>query len=81
MTRAEYLELQSFLQRDSAEHEGYAEVQRVGDQETEEQGGASLLDRILSRGNLNEAYKRVKSNKGAPGIDGMTVYVVLPWLL
>ena len=80
MKKAEYLELQSFLQRDSAEHEGHAEVQSVGDQETEEQGGASLLDRILSRGNLNEAYKRVKANKGAPGVDGMTVDEALPWL-
>ena len=80
MTKAEYLELQSFLQRDSAEHEGYAEAQSVGDRETEEQDGASLLDRILSRGNLNKAYKRVKANKGAPGIDGMTVDEALPWL-
>ena len=80
MTKAEYLELQSFLQRDSAEHERYAEVQSVDGQEAEEQDGASLLDRILNRGNLNEAYKRVKANKGAPGIDGMTVDEALPWL-
>ena len=33
MKKAEYLELQSFLQRDSAEHEGHAEVQSVGDQQ------------------------------------------------
>jgi len=32
-----------------------------------------LLDRILERDNLNRAYKRVKANKGAPGIDGMTI--------
>ena len=80
MTKAEYLELQSFLQRDRAEHEGYAEVRSVDNRETEEQDGASLLDRILSRGNLNKAYKRVKANKGAPGIDGMTVEEALPWL-
>ena len=80
MTKAEYLELQSFLQRDSAEHERYAEVQSVDGREAEERDGASLLDRILSRGNLNEAYKRVKANKGAPGIDGMTVDEALPWL-
>ena len=67
MKKAEYLELQSFLQRDSAEHEGYAEVQSVGNRETEERDGASLLDRILSRDNLNKAYKRVKANKGTPG--------------
>ena len=60
-------------QRDSAEHEEYAGAQSVGKQERGEQDGADLLERILSRENLNRAYKRVKSNKGAPGIDGMTV--------
>ncbi len=29
MTKAEYLELQSFLQRDSAEHERYADFEFV----------------------------------------------------
>ena len=80
MTKAEYLELQSFLQRDSAEHEGYAEVRSVDNRETEEQDGASLLDRILSRGNLNKAYKRVKANKGASGVDGMSIDEALIWL-
>jgi RNA-directed DNA polymerase len=31
------------------------------------------MARITSRDNLNRAYKRVKRNKGAPGIDGMSV--------
>lgn len=32
-----------------------------------------LLEEILEKGNLNRAFKRVKANKGAPGIDGITV--------
>lgn len=32
-----------------------------------------LIERILSQDNLNEAIRRVKSNKGAPGVDKMTV--------
>jgi RNA-directed DNA polymerase len=38
-------------------------------------GGASddLLERILSRENMLRAWKRVKANGGAPGMDGMTV--------
>jgi group II intron reverse transcriptase/maturase len=32
-----------------------------------------LLERILERGNLNKAYKRVYANKGASGVDGVTV--------
>ena len=39
-----------------------------------------MLERILSRENLNRACKRAKTNKGAPGIDGMTVEQALPWL-
>lgn len=32
-----------------------------------------LLDKILDRDNLNQAFKRVERNKGAAGVDGMTV--------
>ena len=32
-----------------------------------------LMERICTKANLNRAYKRVKANKGAAGIDGMTV--------
>src|SRR5699024_5889407 len=32
-----------------------------------------LLDQILDRENLNQAFKQVKRNKGAAGVDGMTV--------
>lgn len=32
-----------------------------------------LLDEVLQRGNLFEALRRVEQNKGAPGVDGMTV--------
>ena len=80
MKYAEYQGSLSCPQRDSAEHKGYAGAQSVGSQEGKEQGGADLLERILSRENLNRAYKRVKANKGAPGIDGMTVEDALPWL-
>lgn len=80
MKNAEYQGNLSCPQRASAEHEGYAGAQSVGSQDVKEQDGADLLERILSRENLNRAYKRVKANKGAPGIDGMTVEQALPWL-
>ena len=80
MTNAENLRKESCLQRDSAEHEEYAGVQSAGVRESREADGADLLERILNRDNLNKAYKRVKANKGAPGIDGMTVEDALPWL-
>lgn len=68
-------------QRDSVEHEGYAGARSIGARESRERDGATdLLERILDRNNLNRAYKRVRSNHGAPGIDGMTVEAALPWL-
>ena len=41
---------------------------------------SDLMERICERGNLNRAYKRVKGNKGSPGIDGMTVNEMYGWL-
>ena len=80
MARAEYPGNGGCPQRNSAEHEEYAGARSADGRETEEADGADLLERILDRENLNRAYKRVKANKGAPGIDGMTVEDALPWL-
>ena len=38
-----------------------------------------LLEQILAPENLRQAWKRVKQNKGAAGIDGMTVDNYLEW--
>jgi RNA-directed DNA polymerase len=38
------------------------------------------MERICEPAKLNRAYKRVKSNRGSPGIDGMTVAELAPWL-
>ena len=68
-------------QRESVEHEEYAGARSAGAWEGRERDGAvDLLERILNRDNLNKAYKQVKSNHGAPGMDGMTVEEALPWL-
>jgi group II intron reverse transcriptase/maturase len=80
VAKAEYSKSGSCLQRDSAEHEEYAGVQSIDNREAEEADGANLLEKILDRNNLNRAYKRVKANKGAPGIDGMTVEDAPKWL-
>ena len=79
--KAEYQGNEGFLQRDSVEHKGYAEAQSTDRKDGKERDGASsLLEAILDRDNLNRAYKRVKRNRGAAGIDGMTVEEALPWL-
>ena len=74
--------VRSCPQRDSTECEGYAGAQSAVQPGNEETAGRSqnLLEAILYRDNLNRAYKRVKANKGAPGVDGMTVEEAFPWL-
>lgn len=43
-------------------------------------GGTKFQSRVLDRNNLNQAYLRVVRNKGAAGVDGMTVDDLLPFL-
>jgi len=38
-----------------------------------------LLEQILASENLQQAWKRVKQNKGAAGVDGLTVEHYLDW--
>jgi group II intron reverse transcriptase/maturase len=38
------------------------------------------MERALSRPNMLAAYKRVRENKGSPGIDGLTVEELPVWL-
>lgn len=40
-----------------------------------------LMEEVCRRDNLNQAYLRVKANQGSPGIDGMTVDDLLPWIV
>lgn len=68
-------------QRDGVERKEYAGARSSSARESTERGGANdLLERILERENLNRAYKQVKRNHGAPGIDGMTVENALLWI-
>lgn len=72
-------------QRDSAEHEGYAGAltdsgiteNNITNADRPEGG---MLEEILAHDNLNQAYKRVKKNKGAGGVDGMKVEDLLQYL-
>jgi RNA-directed DNA polymerase len=74
-----------YPQRDNAEHEGYAgaptdkKITENNDINADSQK-SELLEEILSRDNLNKAYKRVKKNKGAHGVDGMKVEDLLQYL-
>ena len=79
------LQMEDYLQRVPAEQEENAEVctsQKIAENNitnTNEQT-EGLLEQILAGENLNLAYKQVKRNKGAGGIDGMQVDELLPFL-
>ncbi len=79
------LHIEDYLQMVSAEQKEYAEVSAhsritennhiITDFQTNE-----LMEQILQSDNLNKAYKKVKSNKGAGGVDGMSVDELLTFL-
>ena len=79
------LHMEDYLQMVSAEQKEYAEVsvyQRITENNhiITDFWADNLLELILRKDNLNKAYKRVKSNKGKGGIDGMQVDGLLPYL-
>jgi RNA-directed DNA polymerase len=41
--------------------------------------GDDLLERVLESANLRAAWQRVKANKGAPGVDGMSIEEFPAW--
>ena len=45
----------------------------------EEEQQMKLMEKILSEENLEMAIRKVKQNKGAPGVDKMTVQEVEQW--
>ena len=79
------LHIEDYLQMVSAEQKEYAEVsahQRITENNdiiTDFQTD-NLMEQILHKDNLNKAYKKVKSNKGAGGVDGMSVDELLGFL-
>lgn len=84
-TKGSQLREEGSTRKDSAEHEGYAGVhipERITEKDdaNTSKSGDKLLEKIVSRDNLNEAFKRVKANKGSHGVDGMGVDELLQYL-
>lgn len=79
------LHKEGYLQEDRMEFEvnaGALSISPTSEKEANNGKGHTmgLLEEILDRDNMNKAFKKVKSNKGKPGIDGMTVDELLPFL-
>lgn len=79
------LHKEGHLQKVSAEQKGYAEAcacQRITENTSiiTDLQTTGLLEQILQKENLNRAFKKVKSNKGSAGVDGMDVEGLLTYL-
>jgi group II intron reverse transcriptase/maturase len=76
---------EGYLQSVPAEQGGYVEVYaplRITENNITNTDllTGKLLEEILDNDNMNQAFKKVKSNKGAGGIDGMKVDELLQYL-
>ena len=74
-----YQQMVSVEQREYAEASVYSRITENNDAITDFQTDR-LMEQILQSDNLNQAYKKVKSNKGAGGVDGMSVDELLTFL-
>lgn len=79
------LHIEDYLQENKLETKGNVEVPSIIDVSPEEEIDTKtvtneLLEKILSKSNMNLAFKKVKANKGASGIDNMTVDELLQYL-
>jgi group II intron reverse transcriptase/maturase len=59
---------------------GEARSAAQGDERSGNGGLMALMEQVVERGNLVAALARVRKNKGSPGIDGMGVDQLLPFL-
>jgi len=74
MRRKQKTEKTDFSCEDRPEAESNMKVPSIVRTETaREESAETLLEHILSRTNMAEAYKRVVKNRGSSGIDKMTV--------
>lgn len=79
------LQIEDYLQENKLETEGKVEVPSIIAVSPLEEIDTKtvtneILEKILSRDNMNLAYKKVKANKGASGIDDMQVDELLQYL-
>jgi RNA-directed DNA polymerase len=83
--KSRQLHKEGYLQENRVELESSVEVHSISSMSKEERNDVNeysndLLEQILSKDNMNNAYKRVKANKGSHGVDGMTVDELLQHL-
>jgi RNA-directed DNA polymerase len=76
---SEQLELALFAPGEPREREGSGEAELARNGNTDP-GMMRLMELVVTPENLKAAWKRVRRNKGSPGIDGMRVEELGEWL-
>ncbi len=76
---------EGYLQKDRVELEEYVGAPSISlmiekRQNAENKYTNELFERIIDRNNLNQAFKKVRANKGSHGVDGMKVDELLQYL-
>ncbi|ENK1243856.1 group II intron reverse transcriptase/maturase [Clostridium botulinum] len=79
------LHIEGYLRKDRVELEEYVGAPSISltldkKQNAEIKYANGLLEKIIDRNNLNQAFKRAKANKGSHGIDGMKIDELLQYL-
>ena len=72
-----------YLQEEAVKPRGTAGVPSLSPAQVEEQpceADTYLMEKVVSRANMKRAWKQVKGNKGAAGIDGMDIKSLVPYL-
>jgi group II intron reverse transcriptase/maturase len=69
----------SRLGEDRVEPEGNQGALGANFAETKRDGGTNLCDEVFSKENIEQAIYKVCSNRGAPGVDGMTTSQLPKW--
>lgn len=80
MRQSQKTEQADHLRKIGLEDQKQSEARSTAFGEHTNKNGISFKELVLSRDNLNLAYKRVYKNKGAAGIDGMTIYELFDYI-
>jgi RNA-directed DNA polymerase len=73
--------LESYLLTDRSETEEQEGAPSMSISQSVDEGPYyDLMERVIDDSNIKEALEKVVGNRGAPGVDGMTVHELEPWL-
>lgn len=80
MRQSQKTEQADQLKKIGLEDQKESEARSIVSGESTIKSGISFKELVLSRDNLNRAYENVYKNKGAAGVDGMTVYELFDYI-